>query len=281
MDPSHERTSPPSAHSPSAAAVLPKACADGNAAALDKALEAMAALLARASDQTAGRMANTASGNIVPKCLGARAGTAAKGTECLLLFVEAECGEKVVVSSCWAAPVRGFGHSVTAETKDQRKQQLAAIMTPTCARAPRPIAPTRRPDPCPNPPPQAALLEGLSNKVPKVVAGSLDALLQVVKAFGARALPAPVILKALPPMFESKDAKARELTKLIVVRLGFGGLVAVFEVLGVAWGVHGWLQDSSGGRCLQMQQTGARSLTVPPRPPPPPRLSWPAGWAPS
>jgi hypothetical protein len=65
--------------------------------------------------------------------------------------------------------------------------------------------------------PQAALIEGFGNKVPKVVVGAVDALLQAVRAFGARALPAQVILKALPPMFESKDAKARELTKLIVV----------------------------------------------------------------
>ena len=45
-------------------------------------------------------------------------------------------------------------------------------------------------------------------------------LLQAVRAFGAKALPAQAVLKALPPMFESKDAKARELTKLIVVRAG-------------------------------------------------------------
>lgn len=44
-------------------------------------------------------MVGTAAGNIVTKCLGARPGTAAKGIECLLLFVEAECGEKVVVSA--------------------------------------------------------------------------------------------------------------------------------------------------------------------------------------
>lgn len=37
------------------------------------------------------------------------------------------------------------------------------------------------------------------------------------RAFGAKALPAQAILKALPPLFESKDAKARELAKLIVV----------------------------------------------------------------
>lgn len=38
------------------------------------------------------------------------------------------------------------------------------------------------------------------------------------RAFGARALPSQAILKALPPIFDSKDAKARELAKLIVVR---------------------------------------------------------------
>lgn len=69
----------------------------------------------------------------------------------------------------------------------------------------------------PDGPAQGALIEGFGNKVPKVVVGSVDTLLQVVRAFGARALPAQVILKALPPIFESKDAKARELAKLIVV----------------------------------------------------------------
>ena len=44
-------------------------------------------------------MVGTAAGNIVAKCLGARPGTAAKGVECLLLFAEAECGDKVVVSA--------------------------------------------------------------------------------------------------------------------------------------------------------------------------------------
>lgn len=42
-------------------------------------------------------MAGSACGNIVAKSLGARPGTAAKGTECMLLFIEAECGEAVVV----------------------------------------------------------------------------------------------------------------------------------------------------------------------------------------
>jgi hypothetical protein len=90
-----DTTSPPPGP---AAPLLPKACADGNAAALDKGLEALAALLPKASDALAARMVSGSSTNIVAKCLGARPGTAAKGTECLKQFVEAECGEKVVVS---------------------------------------------------------------------------------------------------------------------------------------------------------------------------------------
>jgi hypothetical protein len=108
----------PSPSHPATAAILPKACADGNAAALDKALEALAALLPKASDAAAGRMVGTASGNIVAKCLGARPGTAAKGTECLKLFVEAECGERVVVGG-----IGGRGAAVCEGTGPRRQQR--------------------------------------------------------------------------------------------------------------------------------------------------------------
>lgn len=36
--------------------------------------------------------------------------------------------------------------------------------------------------------------------------------------FGGRVVPGQALLKALPPLFESKDAKARERVKEIVVR---------------------------------------------------------------
>jgi hypothetical protein len=80
-----------------AASLMPKACADGNAAALDKALEALVVLLGRTNEQLAARMVSGCSLNIVTKCLGARAGTAAKGADCLMAFIEVECGDKVVV----------------------------------------------------------------------------------------------------------------------------------------------------------------------------------------
>ncbi len=37
------------------------------------------------------------------------------------------------------------------------------------------------------------------------------------RAFGAKVVPANTVLKALPPLFESKDAKARDKVKEIVV----------------------------------------------------------------
>jgi hypothetical protein len=77
--------------------LFPKASADGNAAALDKALEALQAFLEKASDAAASRIAGTVSSNIVAKSLGARPSTVAKGNDCLAAFVEAEQAEKVTV----------------------------------------------------------------------------------------------------------------------------------------------------------------------------------------
>lgn len=74
-----------------------KATTDGNAAALDKALEALQAFLEKAGDDRAGRIAGSVCSNLVSKSLGARAGTAAKGTECLMAFVELEQAEKATV----------------------------------------------------------------------------------------------------------------------------------------------------------------------------------------
>lgn len=79
--------------------VFPKACTDGNAAALDKALEALQAFLEKASDSSASRIAGSASSNIVAKALGARSSTMAKGIDCLMGFVEVEQAEKVTVSA--------------------------------------------------------------------------------------------------------------------------------------------------------------------------------------
>jgi cytoskeleton-associated protein 5 len=77
--------------------VFTKASADGNAAALDKALEALQAFLEKASDAAASRIAGTVCSNIVAKSLGARPSTVAKGNDCLAAFVDAEQAEKATV----------------------------------------------------------------------------------------------------------------------------------------------------------------------------------------
>ncbi|WIA40847.1 hypothetical protein OEZ86_004518 [Tetradesmus obliquus] len=87
--------------------VFPKASADGNAAALDKALEALQAFLEKASDAAASRIARSVSSNIVAKALGSRPSTVAKGNDCLAAFVEVEQAEKVTT-----ALVEGYSHKV-------------------------------------------------------------------------------------------------------------------------------------------------------------------------
>lgn len=99
---------------PQSAPVFGKATADGNAAALDKALEALAAWLDKASDAAAGRVASNTCANIVAKALGARAATAAKGVDALVAFVEAEQADKATVRRVlWGGrrwPAAGWQH---------------------------------------------------------------------------------------------------------------------------------------------------------------------------
>lgn len=59
---------------PAAAEIFPKACADGNAAALDKGLEALAAFSSVASEAAVARIARSSAANIAAKTFGARAG---------------------------------------------------------------------------------------------------------------------------------------------------------------------------------------------------------------
>lgn len=72
-------------------------------------------------------------------------------------------------------------------------------------------APARLTAPAPLPvplSPQEALIAGCSHKVPKVAAACVDALAAAFGAFGPKVLAPQPILKALPPLFDSKDAKA-------------------------------------------------------------------------
>ncbi|KXZ46795.1 TOG1 protein [Gonium pectorale] len=64
-----------------------------------------------------------------------------------------------------------------------------------------------------------AMLVGLSNKNPKVVVVTLELLYNAIHMFGHRVVAPQPIIKALPALFESKDGKAREKVKEIVVEL--------------------------------------------------------------
>jgi len=160
----------------SAVGVFPKASAEGNAAALDKALEALAAWLDKASETAAARIAHSTCSNIVSKALGARPSTAAKGTDCLAAFIVAEQSEKATVSfSCQT--VHSASTQPTVFSSDGvacahiifqlslvefSQQRICWHQTWSFFL-------------------QAALIEGYANKVPKVVVGALDATLQLVR----------------------------------------------------------------------------------------------------
>ncbi|GIL58886.1 hypothetical protein Vafri_13702 [Volvox africanus] len=144
------------------APLFPKAVTESNAAAIDKALDALNAFLAKATEQHASRICEKTCGNIVAKCLSARTSTLTRVLDTTLLFIELEQADKVM----------------------------------------------------------EALVSGLSNKNPKVVVAALELMYHGLNLFGHRVVPPQPIMKALPSLFDSKDGKAREKVKDIVVELG-------------------------------------------------------------
>ncbi len=172
----------------SAAEIFPKACSDGNAAALDKALEALVVFTATASDQTIGRVARSASAGIVSKCLGARPSTQQKGIDALLQLIEADQAEKVVVRAqistplhlyivstgtactCVLGPCPLVGNAAAAALWVRKRSVVRrAWLVWGCL--------------------QPEIVEGYGNKVPKVVVGALDATLAAVRCAGHGAKP--------------------------------------------------------------------------------------------
>ncbi|GLC42611.1 hypothetical protein PLESTB_001118900 [Pleodorina starrii] len=143
------------------APLFPKAVSEPNAAAVDKALDALTAFLAKATEQHASRICERTCANIVAKCLSARTSTLTRALEALLLFIELEQAEKVT----------------------------------------------------------EALVSGLTNKNPKVVVAALEFLYHALNFFGHRVVAPQPIIKALPALFESKDGKARDKVKELVVEL--------------------------------------------------------------
>lgn len=74
----------------------------------------------------------------------------------------------------------------------------------------------------------------------------------VGRAFGGRALPAQAILKALPPLFDSKDAKARERVKEITVSEPDAALALVvfWQLLVCAASIRHTLVEQRGSTLL-------------------------------
>eukprot|EP00198_Chlamydomonas_reinhardtii_P006227 XP_001695563.1 microtubule associated protein [Chlamydomonas reinhardtii] len=143
------------------APLFAKAVSEPNAAAVDKALDALSAFLSKASEQHASRICERTCANMVAKCLSARTSTLTRVLEVMLLFVELEQADKVT----------------------------------------------------------EALVVGLSNKNPKVVVAALEMIYNTINLFGHRVVTPKPIMVALPALFESKDGKAREKVKEIVVEL--------------------------------------------------------------
>lgn len=110
-----------------AASVFSKATTDGNAAALDKALEALRAYLEKAPEGAAARFAGSVSSNIVKKTCGARPSTAAKGTDCLLGLVEVEQAEKVMVRRVDTSPASTPAQAAGAAPRALRTARIRQL----------------------------------------------------------------------------------------------------------------------------------------------------------
>ncbi|GFH15736.1 uncharacterized protein HaLaN_12024, partial [Haematococcus lacustris] len=135
--------------------------ADSNAAAQDKALDALNTFLFKANEQLVSKYVDKVVANIVGKALNGRTGTVQRATEALLCYIELE--------------------------------QSSAVVD--------------------------GLLAGLKNKVPKIVVASIDVLVQAISLFGVKVIIPQPVIKATPAVADSKDGKAREKAKELVVEL--------------------------------------------------------------
>ncbi|KAL6753732.1 armadillo-type protein [Haematococcus lacustris] len=143
------------------AGLFNKAVADSNAAAQDKALDALNTFLIKANEQLVSKYVDKVVANIVGKALNGRTGTVQRATEALLCYIELE--------------------------------QSSAVVD--------------------------GLLAGLKNKVPKIVVASIDVLVQAISLFGVKVIIPQPVIKATPAVADSKDGKAREKAKELVVEL--------------------------------------------------------------
>eukprot|EP00201_Polytomella_parva_P018754 CAMPEP_0175065696 /NCGR_PEP_ID=MMETSP0052_2-20121109/16081_1 /TAXON_ID=51329 ORGANISM="Polytomella parva, Strain SAG 63-3" /NCGR_SAMPLE_ID=MMETSP0052_2 /ASSEMBLY_ACC=CAM_ASM_000194 /LENGTH=235 /DNA_ID=CAMNT_0016332285 /DNA_START=21 /DNA_END=724 /DNA_ORIENTATION=- len=138
-----------------------KAVVDSNAAAQDKAVEALSAFLQKCPDTLASRIVDKTCAGLVNKCLTGRPSTSQRAYECLLLFIEVEQAERVLEQ----------------------------------------------------------LIIGFDNKVPKVVVAALDGVFYCIRLFGVKVVDFKILLRSFPKLFESKDNKARDKAKEVIVEL--------------------------------------------------------------
>ena len=61
--------------------------------------------------------------------------------------------------------------------------------------------------------------KGFDHKVPKVALACVDIVFKCVEQFGTKVMTPQPILKSLPPLFDSKDAKIRAKVKELVAEL--------------------------------------------------------------
>lgn len=79
---------------------------------------------------------------------------------------------------------------------------------------------------------EAFITKGFDHKVPKVALICVDIVYQCICLFGTKVMTPQPILKALPPLFDSKDAKIRAKVKEMVAELAkWVGANAVKSIL--------------------------------------------------
>lgn len=98
-------------------------------------------------------------------------------------------------------------------------------------------------------------IKTFNDKVPKVALTAIEIVFQIVACFGVKVVKPQPVLKALSPLFDSKDAKIREFAKQLVVELGkWVGVDLIRQSLmekmrdAMKKDVEEWLSKGGGGR---------------------------------
>ena len=155
-----------------------KACADGNAAALDAGLDAVRAMLTIADVSYAEKVAEDMLGNLTTKGLGGRPKAAERATECCMLLIELEQCD-AVLDALLKASLNRIPKLALAATN-------AVLMAVTSFGTPKVV-------------PASAILKGLAPlfdaKDAKVRSTAKDITVEMTKWLGAQAVKRDLIDK--------------------------------------------------------------------------------------